>query len=869
MNRKNGSSRAKRIVAAIVLAAMTFGCVFASPLSLAGQLGDAKVYDGSFKAVRSPSDVDDGWVVRTFDDGLTLVNDDISLKIGEGSLVRIIDLSDNPEVYLLDGWLTMTTKSGDAKVKTPSTTYTASQGTTLVVTSTDSTESAYIHKGSAVATDMISSSTTNVEEGSYVDATVQGFQMQAPSQEAAEKAVVVEAPAVEDKAEEQIVDEPAVEPVAETEEPVVEEHVAEEPQIEVKPLVKTFSYAGYKATITAYIGVAYVEYPAFVTAQEIYDAAKAALMAYPNDLRDVTIRVVEAGLAEITYPQSYGEREFDYAVALLEKELPYYIASLFAPAAPATPEAPVEPQVVVEETVRVPAAPVEPMVEITIKPVEPTEPIATIEETPAEVEVAAEAQEAPAPQSSDVEAPNADASEEASEEASGDTEVQVASQPVETAAKQSNVRFGATVAVEYGLPYEKAEYKGLVSNEYFRLGLFTKNVTIAVDPYITIGNFTVGLHLLVNTADMKSSFTFDKDHGIAGYVSSVAKYIGRIGYENEAGTVKVAVDRTHGFGFTSPVSGGYDREFDTTARLAASFEGKFGIVGVSAFADDLEMASKLSGKKQFAGLRVAVDAGPVEIGLSGIADIRSLDILAQQYATDIYPALDVNIPFAIGGSNVDIALGGATKLTAGNEVDFKTLPYLAKLNVKVSNDIYYLGVGAAYNNGEHLNGTVGNNLTTITTAYSGKSVDALLSAGLHWGPVAIDGSINVPFALNGTGLLAYNEVLTRSGRTENITADTLRFKAALSFGGFTLDGGIMFDGFCGRLADLSKALIQRKDSTDAVRGIQDPDLATYFVGMSYGIGGFAAHVKGSYMAVENETVNTRVLALTVGGSYTF
>ena len=79
----------------------------------------------------------------------------------------------------------------------------------------------------------------------------------------------------------------------------------------------------------------------------------------------------------------------------------------------------------------------------------------------------------------------------------------------------------------------------------------------------------------------------------------------------------------------------------------------------------------------------------------------------------------------------------------------------------------------------------------------------------------------------------------------------------------------MFDGFCGRMADLSKAVVNRQDKMDAIRGLQDPEIATYFVGMSYGIGGFEAHVKGNYMPVVNESVNTRTLVLSVGGSFTF
>lgn len=855
MNRMKGSSRAKRIIAAVVMVAVAFGFVFASPLNLEGPLGNARIYDRSFKSVADPTTADEGWIVRTFDNEVLLANEDMSMNVGPGSLVQILNLTDAPEVYLLDGWLAMEISSASAKVKTPATLYSAQQGTTLVVTSTSQTENAYIHTGSAEATDTITSSKTDVLAGFYVNATAAGFQTLAPTDETVARAQLPEIE-VPQASEEPVVEEPAKQ--EEAAQPAAELT----PAFEIKPLEKTLSYAGYEATITAYIGKAYVKYPSFVTAQEIYTAAAAALAAYPADLEDVTIKVVEDGLAEITYPEAYGEREFDYAIMLLEKELPYYIASLFAPKAP---EAPVQPQVEVkEEPAKVPAAPVEPTVEIVLKTTvqdvevvaEPQAPAmdaqAKVQET--ETSVQAGSETVPVPVEAPVEQPV----------------FEVAETPV--AKKASNFRIGAKIAVEYGLPFEdKTQYKGLVQNKYFRLGFFMKNVNIAVDPYFTLGNFTLGLHLSINTADVKSSFSFDTANGITGYVASVAKYIGMINYESEGGTVKIAVDRTHDFSFVSPVADEFDRDFDTSARLAASFDGRFGIVGITAFMDDLEMTSKLSGKKQFAGLRIALDAGPVEFGISAAADIRNVDILEKQYGAELYPAVDVNVPFSIGNTNIDIVLGGATNITVGEAVDFNTLSYLAKLNVKVSHDLYYIGVGAAYNKGDHLNGAVNNSLVTVTKPFHGESVDALLSAGLNWGPVSLDASANVPFALHKEqgGLLAYNEVLTRRGNTATITADTIKLKAKLSFGGFALDGGIMFDGFCGRMADLSKAVVNRQDKMDAIRGLQDPEIATYFVGMSYGIGGFEAHVKGNYMPVVNESVNTRTLVLSVGGSFTF
>ena len=612
MNRMKGSSRAKRIIAAVVMVAVAFGFVFASPLNLEGPLGNARVYDRSFKSVANPTTADEGWIVRTFDNEVLLANESMVMNVGSGSLVQILNLTNAPEVYLLDGWIAVGLASGSAQVRTPSTLYSAQQGTVLVVASTSQAENAYVHTGYAQATDAITSTKTDVLAGSYVNATAAGFQTLAPTDETVARAQLPEIE-VPQASEEPVVEEPAKQ--EETAQPAAELT----PAFEIKPLEKTLSYAGYEATITAYIGKAYVKYPSFVTSQEIYTAAAAALAAYPADLEGVTIRVVEDGLAEITYPEAYGEREFDYAIMLLEKELPYYIASLFAPKAP---EAPVQPQVEVkEEPAKVPGAPVEPTVEIVLKPV--------VENT----EVVAEPQ-APAMDA----APAVEKTEESVQvEAEPEPiEAPVAQAPAEKEA--SNVKLGARIAVEYGLPFEDTTlYKGLVQDEYFRLGFFTNNVNIAVDPYVTIGNFTFGLHLAINTADIESSFAFDTANGVAGYVASVAKYVGRINYENDA--VKLAIDRNHEFTFASPVAASFDRDFDTTARLAASFDGRFGIVGITAFMDDLEMTNKLNGKKQFAGLRLALDAGPVEFGISAAADIRNVDILEKQYGAELYPAV--------------------------------------------------------------------------------------------------------------------------------------------------------------------------------------------------------------------------------------
>ena len=141
--------------------------------------------------------------------------------------------------------------------------------------------------------------------------------------------------------------EPAPAPAAEpAPAPVVEEPAPEPAKAEA--LVLNISFAGYSASIEAYDGYAYISYPSFVTADELYAAAAAAYNAYGAYLKDVTVAVTAPGQATLTYPEGYTVADFDFAKGIISTALPAYISSLFA--------IPAE-EVVVEEVVVAPAAP--------------------------------------------------------------------------------------------------------------------------------------------------------------------------------------------------------------------------------------------------------------------------------------------------------------------------------------------------------------------------------------------------------------------------------------------------------------------------------------------------------------------------------
>ena len=117
-----------------------------------------------------------------------------------------------------------------------------------------------------------------------------------------------------------------------------------------KPLTKEVDWNGYSMTVDAYTGYAVVSYPSIVTDSDVYAFATYAWENYSDYLNGVDITILGDGKAEITYPDNYGEEEFDLAISTLEEELPLYIAEVLSEETPAKePDETVPP--VVEEVV--------------------------------------------------------------------------------------------------------------------------------------------------------------------------------------------------------------------------------------------------------------------------------------------------------------------------------------------------------------------------------------------------------------------------------------------------------------------------------------------------------------------------------------
>ncbi len=919
----------KKIIAVVLITAIAIGSIFASPLTLVGSVGNAKVYDDTFNSVVEVNSVEANWIIRTSDNVVVFENEDVKLTIGENSLVKILGLDETtPVVYLLDGWLGATAKenANTLTVKTPVTIYSLTANSTVVILSNETEESGYVYQGSSTVTNCITGAIKDVGQEEYLDLSQSNVMPQIPV-EGTEIAITIEQ-FLEGTVE--TVETVETTATVESVETVVE--VPAEPAVVISPLKTVLTYEGYKATISAYVGKAYIEYPAFVTAQEIYDAAAAAYSAYGSYLDDIYIEVVEDGLAVVTYPETYGETEFNVAISMLKKEIPYYIASLFGLSDTEKAEAD-DLQIVIDPaTIEIEKRDTEPLTKDVIVPLSKTFSYAGYEATitayigEAYIEyptfvTAQEIYDAAATAYSvygaylkDVyiqvvedglavvtypeiygeqefnlaisllekelpyyiaslftaETPIEETPVEATEaevktdEKEADIiEVRAPESPAQPAVEKpvevkekANVKFGATIGVVYGKYTEGSEFKPFIDKHLIRrIGFAPKNAVFNVDPYITIDNLTIGLHLSINVSDLKGSFKFTTNKGIAGYISSVANYIGRINYNTDS--LNIDIDRNHSVEFSSPVFHSLDKAFDENNSLVATGSLKLGFLTASAFVDDLQLTNHLNGKNQFAGFNLSTGSKNVEVNASVIAIVHSLKNI------DFYPAFDATAKFGVNEVDVEVYAGFASLF---NVKSAKSLNVLAKTQVTLSTNLFSFGVGAAYNKGEHINNAVNNSPVTVVKAFNGQSLDVLLSAGLNWGVFSMSGSMTLPISLNGTGgHLAYNTVKTRSGKQINITTDILAVSAKLDFNTVSLSGGILFEGFSGRLVDFAKAIKNKTDRRSAAAGLLDSELATMYAQMTLKFGDFETYVRGDLATIDGY----KRVSTSLGASFTF
>ena len=962
----------KKLVAIFLVASLAIGSIFASPLNLASSTNDAKIYNETYKSVKDASSVSDGWIVRTKENMVSFENSGLSVTVGENSLVQFTSLDDQaPVIYLIDGWISVTT---DAKltIKTTVTGYAVNAGSTIVVISNAQNEHGYVEKGSATAVNAITNAITKIEEGNYLNLADSTAQTKAPETDSqvTEISTKLSQPAIEEQptevetqpeAEEPITEQPAEEQPTETAEvkttTEVEttEEVVTEPEAETEvetvaetteevagPLTKTFTYAGYEATVTAYIGQAVVEYPAFVTAQELYDAAQAAYNAYSNYLSDVYIQVVEDGKAIVTYPETYGVDEFNFAMDILEKEIPYYIATLFGLPVEEAPEVETETATTTQTVeaqpseIEINSEPAEPttttvivpltktfsyagyeatitanlgqatieypafvtaqelydaaqaaynaypsyLSEVYIQVVEDGKAVVTYPETygqaefnlavsliekelpsyiaslfaEEEPEVYVDTTEAVIIEIVAPESPAVTAESETTEtsETEENTEIAEAPEVTVTAVKQekksSNVKLGATLGLVYGQYTEGSEFKAIIDKHYIRrIGISPENATVIFDPYITIDNFTFGLHFEIDAIKTESSYNSTSK---AAKINSIAKYIGRINYNTE--NVSINIDRTHSVEFSSPVFYSMDKAFDKNDSLVATASAKFGFLKVSGFVDDLEFTNHLNGQTQYAGLTLTSGSKYVAVNASVLAAVNNLKDI------DFYPSIDAHASFNIRNTKITLYAGFAGL--------YKTKTTATTVKATFDFDVMDFSFGVAYNSGSHISGSISNSNVTVTEAFEGKSLDVLFSAGLHVGALSIDGSVTLPLSLNDAGgKIAYNTVKTANGSTKQVSADIMSLSAKLQFSNFSITGGVLYEGFAAKAVNVIKALKNDSGKRAAVKGLVDTDLATIYAKMALNIGGFEAYARGDFANIDG---HARVAA-TFGASFSF
>lgn len=924
----------KKLITTLLVLVMATCAVFAASITVKGEVGDAKIYDNNYKIVENPSQISTGYVVQTAENGIAFANDSFIIQVEPNSLVQIMSLGGTPEIYLLDGKAAAaSTKS--FRVRTTVTYYSAEANSEIYVISDEAEESAFVSAGSASATNLITGKKTTVPEGTYInnakgDSTPSAIDAAAYWSNESETAESTEQAATEQPAAEQ---------------PAAEQPATEQAPVEVvvipAPLSRTFTYAGYSATITAYIGEAHVTYPAFVTNEEINAAAAAASWKYPEYVQGITYEFTEPGALTIYYPETYGETEFNLAMGILEKELPAYLNELFQTEAEFTVEAPEPVVIVVEAPAEEPVAE-EPVAEepapaeetlgalthtftygqfsatleayigtafltypdfvrddeidaaayaasmaypedvkgIYYEITEPGKATITYPETygklefdyavaliekelpgyiaslfATEPEPEAVVAEEPAPEAPAEPAPAEPAPAAEPEKTPIETTPRPEPQEVEPEPeKESNFRFGATIGVIYGLDHPSSSYKAFLHD---RIGGFGKNLEVYVDPTIYYNNLTFGLHFVVDMSlfrptQIVNPFTFNAN-GVTEVVNSIMKYIGVFAYE--AGDFSIRADRTTELEFRNPVYDSMKRAYDTEDKLLGTVSYTAGNFSANAFVDDLQFQAKLEGRGQYAGLRAAYNLGKVEIGASAIVDMRS-GIKSMNF----YPAVDIVAPFTFQDTTIEVDAGFAAQLTTSGLQGM-----LVEGKVNVTYGILTVGVGAAYNKDHHFNDLVNNGPADVIKQFSGNSIDILLSGAINTKYLRVSGSIDAPFALDGGSRLAYNTVITKNGKTEVISADTLNAQADVMLGKFTFSVGAVYNGFCGRLANLLKAIKHASGRRAALAGFVDPEISTYYGIADIKLGNFDAYVRADLARVNG----TMTIPVSIGASFSF
>lgn len=768
-------------IAVLLVLTLAVASVFAADLTPRKGFGDARVYDENYKAVPNAKAVSNGYVIRTADNSVVLDNGTTHVEIDANSLVIFLNLDSNVKIYILDGRMLVTSSAGDFTVMTTVTTYTAKSGSSIYVITDPTSELGFITDGNAQVQNYITGINTYLSKDSYIDNSVSSFKPETTTVTTFWSSLAPEA-------------KPAAEPVSVQKVP--------------SPLTTTFTYDGYKATLTAFKGYAVLTYPSFVTNEEIEAAAKAAVAAYPQYMSGIYYQITEPGKVTLSYPESYGENEFNLASNILNAELPAYIASLFATKQPA-----------VEETTQSQVA-------STQLGQTPTGAEPETEKTPLET--------VPRPQ-----------------------EQEVGSEPE----KKSDFRFGMWAGVLYGAGKDGDTFFKFPYTDG-RLGAFWKDIKVFARPYIKYKNFTFGLDLDASFYDLEfdtSAYDFDTEHGVVGYINSVAKYISVLGYETE--NFGIVAKKNSDFDSTSPVFNGYDWRYDWKQRLVTNMYLKTGAFSLTAFLDDLRLSNKLENRGEYAGFRAGVQFGGIKAGLSLIADIGK-----EFKEFTYYPSIDLTVPFSIAETKFNFVVNGAAQITINDS--FKLNGYLGQGVLEIGYGPVYLGFGGSYNQGSHFSDLITNAPITTVGFSDGTSVDVIFKAKLDTKVFDLNTAVRVPIGLGGRGLVQ-NTIRTKSGALRDMSADALDIQAQLALGGFTFIIGGSSYGFSGKVGEVINSIGDSEALSQALTDIISPDTAAFFTEFDFkaniGTGVLDVFLRGDIAEIEDEIR----IPVSLGVSYKF
>jgi len=779
------SSTSKRAVAVVLIVAIAVASVFAASLTPRKGFGDAKVYDENYKAVANAKSVSDGYVIRTAENSVVLDNATTHVEIDANSLAIFLSLDSNVKIYVLDGRALVSSTSGDFTVMTTVTTYTARSGSSIYVITDPTREMGYITDGNAQVQNYITGVNTILGKDKYIDNSISTF---APETTTTPKFWGSLSP--EAKAAEQTVT------------------VTQVPS----PLTSTFTYGGYKATLTAFKGYAVLTYPSFVTNEEIEAAAQAAVAAYPEYMTGIYYQITEPGKITLSYPESYGETEFNLAANLLNAELPVYIASLFAPKEPEVAES-AQTQVASTQLGQ-----------------------STTTETETETETKTPLETVPRPQEQEAE--------------------------VEEEEKTSDFRFGLWAGGVYGAGKDGDTFlKFPYTNG--RVGAFWKDFQLFVRPYIQYKSFSFGLDLNATFRDLKfdsDNYKIDTDHGVPGYINSIAKYISVLGFEGEHFGLVAKINSN--FESSSPVYNSYDWRYDWKKRLVTNFYVKAGAFSLTGFLDDLRLSNKLESRGEYAGFRAGVQFGGMKAGLSLIADIGKE---FKDYA--YFPSVDLTVPFSVSDTKFNFVVNGAAHITANEE--FKLNGYLGQGVLEIGYGPVYIGFGGSYNKGSHFSDLITNAPITTVGFSDSSSVDVIFQAKLDTKVFDLNTKVRVPISFDGSGLVQ-NTIRTKSGALRQMSADAFDIQAQLQLGGFTFIIGGSSYGFSGKVKEVFSSFGDSERLKAALTDIISPNTAAFFTEFDFkanigSTGVLDIFLRGDVSEIESEIR----IPLSLGVSYKF